>query len=409
MEQAIQIYDDLVQSIGLPNSLVKNGFLSQKTYINVLHELWRAIMNLGLDTALYYERYIDPKNAKNLQVNIPLIENALIRYLDFFARYVSKGYQSIVPDNAFYGAVEAAELLSEMHFLSAPWEKGMKKYDLALARRVQSLEIFPFDVKNYYLTARRLSELGRLEKYKKYVLLLAHRIHNSELIRASAVQKSRYMGNDLIKLQATIPEIIKRAPYNIVLQEGLHLTPQEMSKRLTLIQKATGTGAKSNPLDAQASRQIADMVLPLNQRLSAKKTFSTEETLSFIKDIDPLVALIDEKLKNATPQEAAEDKLPFGQDLFPSDLKQLSLELKQIKEESFLLSRLPDMSELRDTLVFEVDHPFHTLLRRFYHENSNQDLNYLRLLRGKAPKEPSALDPSQSKEGNFKIGTKRDQ
>jgi hypothetical protein len=387
LDQAINMFDELAQISRHKNILLKNGFLSKKIYLAAMHELWRAIMNLGLDTALYYEHHIDPEKARNLQVNIPLLENALIRYLDFFARYANNGYQNIVPDNAYYGAVEAAELLSDIHFLSAQWEKGLKKYDLALARRIQAVEIFPFDAKNYYITAQRLTELGRLEKYKKYVVMQAHRIRNSDLIKASAVLKNKYLGNDLVRLQATVPEIIMRAPYSIVLQLGLQPVPQELFKRLALIEKEIQGKSYSGQLDAQTRNRIAELTQQLKQRLSMKENHTREDILSIIQDIDPLAALIEENQKSQA-QVSSDEELSFGHDLFPSNLNQLVLELKQIKEECILLGQLPDMNELRDRLVFDVDHPFHTLLRKFYHENSPQDFNYLRLLRENEPKIP---------------------
>jgi tetratricopeptide (TPR) repeat protein len=350
LEKAIGIFDELAQISRDSNTLVKNGFLSQEQYLTAM------------------------------QANIPLIEKMLIRYLEYFALYVNNGYRNIVPDNAYFGAVEAAELLSDIHFLSAQWEKGLKKYDMALARRVQALEIFPFDVTGYYIAARRLTELGRLEQYKQYIAIQADRIRNSNLIKAYAVPENKYPGNDMIRLRTAVPEIIMRAPYGIVLQPGLLQVPKELSRRLTFIEKEIGARSKNDPLDVRFPKRITELTQQLKQRLSKNGMHTREDILAMIQDIDPIIAVIEENQKSQ-PQSATDEELPLAVDLFPGGLYQSAMELKQIKEECILLGQLPDMKELRDRLVADVNHPFHTLIRKLYHENSPQDFLYPKLLR----------------------------
>ncbi|MFH2065212.1 MAG: hypothetical protein ABIK15_08450 [Pseudomonadota bacterium] len=393
LDKAMDLFDALARIGRGKDILFENGFLTQQTYLAAMHELWRAIMNVSLDTALYYDHHIDSKSVGSLQVNIPLLEKALIRYLDFFTRYVNNGYQNIVPDNAYYGAVEAAELLSDIYFLSAQWEKGLKKYDLSLARRIQALEIFPFDIRNYFITAQRLAELGHLEKYKKYVFIQADRIRNSDLIKAYAVQENKYPDKDLARMQATVPEIIMRAPYGIVLQAGLQQVPRELSERLALIEKEIGGESENDPIDRQSRMRISELMQPLKQRLAKEKTHAREEILLIIQDIDPLTSFIEEN-QISQPQSALDEKRPFGHGLFPGNLHQLLLELKQIKEECILLCQMPDMDALRNKMVLDVNHPLHTLIRELYHANSSRDFNYMRLLH---------IDPKPS-EG--KTGTK---
>jgi hypothetical protein len=105
-----------------------------------------------------------------------------------------------------------------------------------------------------------------------------------------------------------------------------------------------------------------------------------EDILAMIQDIDPIIAVIEENQKSQ-PQSATDEELPLAVDLFPGGLYQSAMELKQIKEECILLGQLPDMKELRDRLVADVNHPFHTLIRKLYHENSPQDFLYPKLLR----------------------------
>lgn len=375
-DTAIRLFDELASLENRREMILQNGFLSHKAYLSAMHGLWRAIMNAGLDTAVYYNRRIDSSSSINLRSHIPLLEQPLIRYLDFFNRYADAGYRPIVPDNAFYGAVESTEMLSNIYFLSAQWESGLKKYDWALARRIQALEIFPFGVSGYQILARRLMEIGRLEQYRQYVTPLADRIRGSRLIQAAAIPQNEYLGEDLNRLVTVLPEVIERAPYSIVLHQGLQQVPQELVSRMTAIEAEI----QSLSMDAQSRKQTLETTRNLRQELGTRKVLTREAVPALSQDIELLAGLM-EKNQRPQPEMTSDRQLPsFDTRLFTDDLPQIAQELRQIREECIILQQLPDMTALRNRLVMEADHPFHTLLRNLYYENIIHKSGYRTLL-----------------------------
>lgn len=373
---AIRLFDELASVGNHRETLFQNGFLSEQEYISAIHGLWRAIMNSCLDTAVYYNRQIDSMSAGNLRSNIPLMEQSLNRYLEFFNRHTGSGHRSIVPDNAFYGVVETNEMLSDSYFISAQWESGLEKYGWALARRIQALDIFPFGVDGYHILARRLTEIGRLEQYRQYVAPQADRIRHSRLIQAAAIPGNEFLGDELLRLVAVLPEVIERAPYSIVLHKGLLQVPQELAGRMTSIEEKI----QSLSLDTASRKHILEAIRKIRQDLDEYHPLTKEAVPAITQDIKILADRIEEN-QHLQPEKISDHQLPsFDSGLFADDLPQIAQELHQIKEECIILQQLPDMAALRNRLVIEEDHPLHTLLRKLYYEEPSNESGYRRLL-----------------------------
>ena len=370
-DMAIRLFDELALMAKNRETQFQAGFISEQRYLSAMHDLWRAIMNFCLDSAVFYNRQIDSGSAAILRLNIPVLEQILLRYLDLFTRHAGSVYKPIVPDNAFYGAAEADEMLSDVYFLSAQWEAGLKKYDWALARRVQALEIYPFGVSDYQILAQRLTELGRLDQYRKYVAPQADRIRHSRLIQAAAIPQNQYLGDELIRLVTVLPEVIERAPYSIVLHQGLPQVPQALLNRLASIETEIQTLLQ----EGESRNHIIDTIQNLKKKLAAQKVLTDETVPVIARDIEYLASLI-EKNPVAQPETKSDRQLPsFDSGLFADDLPGTVQELRQIKEECIILQQLPDMNALRNRLVMETDHPFHTLLRKLYYETASPQSN----------------------------------
>jgi hypothetical protein len=81
--------------------------------------------------------------------------------------------------------------------------------------------------------------------------------------------------------------------------------------------------------------------------------------------------------------------------MFSKFFNQFCLDLQQIEEEGSILVKLSEIKEMRDTLILETEHPFHTLLRQLYHEYPHEHFNYVRVLKGEQPIVPFSLDSLQ--------------
>ncbi|MFH2065207.1 MAG: hypothetical protein ABIK15_08425 [Pseudomonadota bacterium] len=391
---AIKLFYELSSPGILEKDWQRNGFLNREIYVAAMHDFWRAIMYNCMDTGIYYQKLIHPEQAGTLRQNIPLLIEALSRYLTFFDYYAAKGDLDIVPDDAFFGAVEAAELLSDIHFLAASWADGVQNYKLFLARRLQAAEIFPFDVHNYYVLVKRLAGLGRLELYKKSLFLLAYRVRNSKVIAASSDNNEHYMGFDLQVLQELIPKIILYAPDNIVLQDGLNSIPNAISNRIDIILKELTSKAQDHQIGADKLGRMNDFATKMRNKLTATSFAPKEitlilEELRYINSIIKEISDLQDKAKPAQYQAMGRPAV------FSKFFNQFSLDLKQIEDEGSILVKLSEIKEMRDTMILEMKHPFHTLLRRLYHEYPHENFNYLRVLKGENPMVPFSLDSLQ--------------
>lgn len=391
---AIQLFFELSNPGILEKDWQRNGFFKRETYVTTMHALWRAIMYNCIDTGIYYEKLIQPQQAGTLRQNIPLLQKALTQYLTFFDHYAAKGNLDIVPDNAFFGAVEAAEILSEIHFLAASWANGVRNYNLFLARRLQAAEIFPFDVNNYYLLAKRLSGLGRIELYKKSLFLSAYRVRNSKVIAASADDTDHSMGMDLQILQQVIPKIILHAPDNIVLQDGFNSIPNAISNRMDIILKELTSKARDHKIDADKLIRINAFAQTMRTK-SGLTSFTTKEIaliLGELRQINMILKEISSLQDNKNQNRYDTSGKSMG---FSKFFNQFCLDLQQIEEEGSILVKLSEIKEMRDTLILETEHPFHTLLRQLYHEYPHTHFNYVRVLKGEQPIVPFSLDSLQ--------------
>ena len=391
--QGIQVFYELSSPAIREHDWQANGFLTRETYVATMHDLWRAVMYNCMDTGIYYEKFINPKQIATLRENMPLLQKVLTQYLAFFDYYAVKGDLDIVPDNAYFGAVEAAERLSEIYYLAGSWSNGIQFYNSFFARRLEAAEIFPFDPGNYYLLAQRLAALGRLELYQKSLFMLAYRIRNSKVIPESAAgSKEQLMGMDLEVLQQVIPKIILTAPNNIVLQDGLNSIPAAVSNRMDIILKELTDKAVDLNIKTDTLAKINDFSNKIRRKSTTKKTFTAVEIDTVLTDLHQINSIL--KGISALQTEINQSRMGgVGEyHLFSKFFQQFSIDLNQIEEEGGILVKLSEMKAMRDTLVLKTDHPFHTLLRRFYHEYTHEKLNYLRILKGKSPIVPYSWD-----------------
>jgi len=367
--KAMRTFGELATKTVRKNDWKNQGFLDRETYVAAMHNLWRAIMNLSLDTAIYFEKDIDPTKSQNFFYNMPIIKNILSRYLNMFQRYVKEGPLDILPDNAYFSTVEASELLSDLYFMAGQWENSISNYNKSYNLAFQAVEIFPFDINAYYKLTQRLSNHGRLDLYKKKVFGLINHIIDSDVIKETSKDEGIYMGETLHLLQELIPSVIAIAPSNIILQEGLDSLPKAASQRLKQLQDEIKTDFTTISTDNLSFNKIQMFIDKLD--ILEKVTLSSNEDILKIIDEFKSVIILIEGIINEIP-EVSDTKEATERGVYPSPVKYLAAELMQIVDEAEILTRFPDMKNIRDALILDIEHPYHKLIRRFFHEKATK-------------------------------------
>ena len=141
-------------------------------------------------------------------------------YLFFFEEFTKSGYTEIVPDDAYFYAAYMAGELAALHRQKAVYSDDTQEYDLAFARQLQAVEIFPFDIVGLIELSVQVSQEGMLKYYIDNVWPLMDRFQSSAILEAWATSddKKAYI-NEVISLQRIIPDAFKSAPSVIGLQD----------------------------------------------------------------------------------------------------------------------------------------------------------------------------------------------
>ena len=393
--KAIRIFDELATETVQSGYWVNKGFLDRETYIAAMNNLWRAIMNLSLDIAMYFEKDMDPKSSQSFSYHFPIIKKVLTRYLDFFNRYANEGALDIMPDNAYFATVEVCEILSDLYFGAGQWERGMSSYNLAYDLGFQAIEMFPFNMKAYYKITQQLANLGRLDMYKKNAFYLIDRIRRSNTIKAASNEDGIYMGETLRILQKLTPLVIEIAPSNIILQGGFSSFPKESSQRLKRLIDTLETDSKNISVDDLNIEGIKRFIGKL-ERLEKSAPFAKEDMADILTELERINSTIEEIIDRIPEEFDTEEDRERG--IYSNPIVYLGRELKQIVKEAEILNQLPELGNIREVLVLDVNHPYHTLLRRFFHEKPHPDIRYAKSNREEKPPENrftnKKLDPS---------------
>ena len=373
--KAIRTFDELAAKTVRRDDWKNQGFLDREAYVAAMHNLWRAIMNLSFDTAMYFEKNLDPAKSQNIFYNMPIIKNVLSRYLNMFQRYVKEGQLDIIPDNAYFGTVEVCELLSDVYFIGGQWENSMLSYNQAYDLAFQAVEIFPFDINAYYKLTQRLANHGRLDLYKKKIFCLINHIMESGVIKEASKKEGIYMGETLRLLQELIPCVIATAPSNIILQEGLDALPGMVSQRLKQFQDEIKTDFAAIFTDNSRFNKMQMFINKL-EMLEKTTSLANDDVLNIIDEFKG-IGLVVEEIINEIP-EVSDTKESMERGVYPSPVKHLAAELMQIINEAEILIRFPDMRNIREALILDIEHPYHELLRCFFHEKTRGDINISR-------------------------------
>ncbi|MBI4691060.1 MAG: hypothetical protein HY754_12475, partial [Nitrospirae bacterium] len=187
MDMAIGLYQELADA--KKEELVGWEIYDDKMYYAVMRNLWRSIMDFVIVSSNYYTSNLNVQDRREFIKRSAPAEAALLKYLELFERYTSKGYSEIIPDNAYFGAAEAAGILADVQYWSQSFSDDMSLYNSSFRHYLQSIEIFPFDERLMGNIIRKLKKDSRLELFYNYLLPLSERLYNSQSIKSFRYEK----------------------------------------------------------------------------------------------------------------------------------------------------------------------------------------------------------------------------
>ena len=291
-------------------------------------------------------------------------------YLNFFERNLNNGYMDVIPENAYFNAAEAAAKSSSLYHKLAPYSTGMTDDYRAFARLLQYVEIFPYNPEAIIELARRLNKMGTPGLYVQYVLPLAERVKDSHSLQTwKNHNSSEPLIASLDRLRSAMPEIIVKANTLIYLQgKGTGIVQEGIKLKLKDVQEESRTFLKGREINLESDK------------------------LSEIKDnLDQLIQQVssNDKVEESTIQQ-----------YFIEEIKQLKGEIQELEETNRIIAELPEYIELskkiRRDLAQTIDHPVHSLLRQFFHENSLENKYFYQILKAISESRPDGVVLSQN-------------
>lgn len=323
---------DLILNEGL---WTEEGFNNRDNFLSSMHELWANIAQLNVVTARYYSQIMDKTRhpVKKIRKMSKVIK-PYSSYLTFFEEFTQADHKKIVPDNAYFYAAYMASEIASLHRMKATYSEDSKEHELAFARQLQAIEIFPFDIVGLIELSVQVSQEGLVDTYIDNVWPLIDRFKKSHILKswAKSKYKKAYLKEALI-MQKVIPKAIKSTPSVIGLQDTSKNESELIKETLFLTQLLNGL------LLSDVARKADDILENVAEQLRAggKMTDILKKTIpkNVFNQIAPEIALI--------------EKYNYG--------------------------------ALKRTLFRNLDDERHALFRGLYHEVPASELKYLQLLK----------------------------
>jgi len=160
------------------------GYADHESYLQSIHRLWRAIMELSLWTGDFYMMKIaDTAEPEKIFTLVPPMQVVLNSYLGFLSSQRKRNLPDVIPDFAYFGAAEASEKLAFGYMKTYNYSTDSTAYNLWFLHRLQSTELFPLNPREMMRTASVLKQDGRYNLFLDYYLPLAERFKRSDAVR----------------------------------------------------------------------------------------------------------------------------------------------------------------------------------------------------------------------------------
>jgi hypothetical protein len=160
------------------------GYADHESYLQSIHRLWRAIMELSLWTGDFYMmKIVDTAEPEKIFTLVPPMQVVLNSYLGFLSSQRKRNLPDVIPDFAYFGAAEASEKLAFGYMKTYIYSTDSTAYNLWFLHRLQSTEMFPLNPREMMRTASDLKRDGRYNLFLDYYLPLAERFKRSDAVR----------------------------------------------------------------------------------------------------------------------------------------------------------------------------------------------------------------------------------
>ncbi len=190
------------------------GYADRESYLQAIHRLWRAIMELSLWTGDFYMmQLVDTAEPQKIFTLVPPMQVVLNSYLDFLSSQRKRDLPDVIPDFAYFGAAEASEKLAFGYMKTYTYSTDITAYNFWFLRRLQSTELFPLNPREMMLTASVLKRDGRYNLFLDYYLPLAERFRKSDAVRVWLEEtKSDDLAGAIREYRDSIAELVVTPP-----------------------------------------------------------------------------------------------------------------------------------------------------------------------------------------------------
>ena len=190
------------------------GFPDENTYRTLSHELWRALMDSCLLTAEHYDDGQDIEAEEVQSLENSRARQALELYIEFFDRQTRDENPVTLPDDAYFGAVQALEMLARLHERISDFSASPEAERRAFDYWLRSLELYPIDHHRVLDLADRLRTANRLAIFSNQVLPTGERIRESPGLRNLALQAGPPISDLAEQMLSMVPEVYTLAPHS---------------------------------------------------------------------------------------------------------------------------------------------------------------------------------------------------
>ncbi len=247
--EALELYRSLATPRIQAGDFKKHGFFSEENYIEAMHQLWDAAAKL----LVVRSDYRRTKGARGKASNFGLIEKPLTDYLTLFEEYAVRD-QAVVPDNAYFLAAYVSGELAGLYRKAASNSSDILINDLAMARQLQSIEIYPLEMYGILYLANQAVQERRINMYLKYACGVASLFRGLNM-DTDTISAGSEFSEIPVMIKTVLPDLIDHAP---VLVEFLD-DPDESGE--PLVRKALVMSALLAKTGKKRGQEIAEGLL----------------------------------------------------------------------------------------------------------------------------------------------------
>lgn len=249
-DDALALYHELAGSKIRMGGWEHRGFKSDGNYLKAMRLLWDSAARLMIMRSGYHKARLVPAMSETVRP----IEKPLSDYIDLFEQYAVEDLK-IIPDNAYFLAAFAAKELAGLYGKTSRFSSDIRENDLALAYRLQSVEIFPLDITGILQLAHQAKEEGRLGLYLKHAAAVGSRLSRSIVAGRTFTGIPDNHGRAISLVKKSIPTVISNGPMLVDFLKNSNDTED------VVVRKTLAMARVLNAIQNERSDEIVEGVL----------------------------------------------------------------------------------------------------------------------------------------------------